>query len=417
MSSPPIRTTSRRSFLALAGTSLAASVIQPASAAATIPTPTIRFDAIQAATEPPGDLAPLPLEPGRRIGYAIVGIGHLTIEAIVPAFAKSKYSRIAALVTGDRAKGLVLARALGLPESTVHDYAGYERLAAQKDVDAVYVVLPNSMHAEYTVRAARIGKHVLCEKPMATSAAECQQMIDACSDAKKLLMIAYRQQYEPLNQALGKLIRDGRLGTIKQILACNAQNESDAPQWRHRRAMAGGGALPDVGIYCLNATRFLSGEEPTEVVAQAWSTPNDPRFREIEETVHFQLRFGSGLMAQCATSYGAHLSRFLRVNGTHGWAEMSPAFSYNGLKLRGSSLVDGVETVFEPHVREADQFTREIDHMSSCIATGTPPHTGGAEGLQDMRIIASIYRAAETGRPVAIAPPSMPTRGPAPEAA
>ena len=405
---------SRRSFLAMAGSSLAAGVVGPAAAAPTIATPTIRFPAIMGPTEPPGDIKPLPLEPGKRIGYAIVGIGHLTMEAIVPAFAKSQYSRITALVTGDRAKGLDLARSLGLPETAVYDYAGYERLADQKDVDAVYIVLPNNMHLEYTVRAARIGKHVLCEKPMAIDAVECQQMIDACDRAKKLLMIAYRQQYEPMNRALGKMMRDGKLGTIKQILACNSQNEGDPGQWRHKRAMAGGGSLPDVGIYCLNATRFLSREEPTEVIAQIYTTPNDPRFREVEETVHFQLRYPSGLMAQCSTSYGAHLSRFLRVNGTTGWAEMDPAFSYSGLKLRGSSLVDGVETAFEPNIHEADQFTKEIDHMSACVATGTPPHTGGAEGLQDMKIIAAMYRAAETGRAVRLDPPPAPTRGPEP---
>ena len=412
MSSTPA-TLSRRAFLAAAGTSLAAGAVS-SSAAPLIPTPTIRFPAIQdPTTEPPGDIKPLPLEPGKRIGYAIVGIGHLTMEAIVPAFAKSQYSRITALVTGDRAKGLQLAHSLGLADGVVYDYASYERLAQQADVDAVYVVLPNSMHLEYTVRAARIGKHVLCEKPMAIDVSECRQMIDACERAKKLLMIAYRQQYEPNNQALGKLMREGRLGRVKQIIACNSQNEGDPGQWRHKRAMAGGGALPDVGIYCLNATRFLSGEEPTEVMAQIYTTPNDPRFREVEETVHFQLRYPSGLLAQCSTSYGAHLSRFLRVNGTTGWAEMSPAFSYSGIKLKGSSLVDGVETAFEPNIHEADQFTKEIDHMSACIATGTQPHTGGAEGLQDMRIIAAIYRAAETGGTVKIEAPTGPTRGPA----
>ena len=407
----------RRSFLAFGGGSLAAGLIGSAAAApASVQTPKIDLPPLFAPSEVPGDIEPLPLEPGKRIGYAIVGIGHLTMETIVPAFAKTRYSRIAALVTGDRAKGVELARSLGLPESRVYDYAHYERLADQRDVDAVYIVLPNSLHAEYTVRAAHIGKHVLCEKPMAIDAAQCQQMIDACGAAKKLLMIAYRQQYEPNNIALGKMMRDGRLGTIKQILACNAQNEGDPNQWRHKRAMAGGGALPDIGLYCLNATRFLSREEPVEVMAQMYSTPGDPRFKEIEETIHFQMRFASGLMTQCASSYGAHLSRFLRVNGTTGWTEMSPAFSYTGLKLRGSSLVDGHETAFEPTIREVDQFTGEIDHMSACIATGTQPHTGGAEGLQDMKLIAAIYSAAETGRKVALEQPAVPTRGPEPQA-
>ena len=413
MDSPLAASLSRRGFLAAAGTSLATSLVPSAGAAQTIPTPAIRFETIQSSeTEPQGEIGPLPLEPGKRIGYAIVGIGHLTMEALVPAFAKTRYSRITALVTGDRAKGLQLARSLGLPDTAVYEYANFERLADQADVDAVYIVLPNSMHREYTERAARIGKHVLCEKPMATSVGDCQKMIDACERAKKLLMIAYRQQYEPNNIALGRMMRSGRLGTVKQIFACNSQNEANTPQWRHVKAMAGGGSLPDVGIYCLNAARFLSGEEPVEVMAQIHSTPDDPRFREIEETVHFQLRFPSGLMAQCSSSYGAHLSRFLRVNGSSGWAEMSPAFSYGGLRLRGSSLVDGQETAFEPGIREADQFMREIDHMSACVATGTQPHTGGAEGLQDMRIIEAVYRAAGSGRAVSIEQPRSPARQP-----
>ncbi len=377
-------------------------------------TPSIPLSPIAAATEPPADYDTLPRPPSRRIGYALVGIGRLAVEAIVPAFGQARLSRIAALVTGDVAKGRVLATSLGLSEADVLGYADLERLADRPDVDVVFVLLPNAMHLEYTVRSARIGKHVLCEKPMANSAAECRAMIDACAAAGVRLMIAYRQQYEPTNRALVKMIRDGRLGAIKQFLACNAQNQGDPAQWRHDRALAGGGALPDIGIYCLNAARFMSGEEPDEVLAQIVTTRGDARFGDVEETVHFQLRFPSGLLAQCATSYGAHLSRFVRVNGTTGWAELSPAFSYRGLRLRGSRLVDGVETAFEPSIGEADQFALEIDHMSACVIGGFEPHTGGAEGLQDQRIIEAIYRAAETGRAIAIDPPSGPTRGPEP---
>jgi predicted dehydrogenase len=377
-------------------------------------TPRIDLPPIQAATEPGGNIPPLPLPPDRRVGFAIVGIGHLTLEAIAPAFAKTRAARITALVTGDRAKGLTLANALGLADDAVTGYDDFERLADRRDVDVVFIVLPNSQHCEFTERAAAIGKHVLCEKPMATSVAECERMIAACARAERLLMIAYRQQYEPNNRALVRMIRDGRFGPIKQILACNAQNERDSEQWRHRGALAGGGSLPDIGLYCLSAARFLSGEEPIEVQAQMHSTPGDPRFVEVEETMHFQLRFPSGLLAQCATSYGAHLSRFVRVNGPLGWAELSPAFSYHGLRLRGSRLVDGVETTFESNIEEADQFALEIDHMAACVLSGAQPHTGGAEGLQDQRIIDAIYRAAETGSTERLDVPAAPTRGPPP---
>ncbi len=374
----------------------------------------IPLSPIAAPTEPRADLDTLPLEPSKRVGYALVGLGRLAIEAIVPAFGHSRRSRIAALVTGDVAKGHVVASAIGLSDADVLGYADFERLADRPDVDAVFILLPNAMHREYATRAAAIGKHVLCEKPMANSVADCEAMIAACAAADVRLMIAYRQQYEPYNRALAAMIRDGRLGRPKQFFACNAQNQGDPAQWRHDRALAGGGALPDIGIYCLNAARFLCGEEPVEVQAQIDTTAGDPRFREVEETVQFQMRFPSGLLAQCAASYGAHLSRFLRVNGTTGWAEIAPAFSYHGLKLRGSRLVDDVETAFEPSCGDADQFALEIDHMSACVRSGVEPHTGGDEGLQDQRIIEAIYRAADTGRTVALDQPLRATRGPLP---
>ncbi len=376
--------------------------------------PAIPLSPIAASTEPAADLDTLPLEPSKRVGYALVGIGRLAIEAVVPAFARSRRSRIAALVTGDVAKGRVLAASIGRSDTDVLGYADFERLGDRPDVDAVFVLLPNALHLEYTSRAAAIGKHVLCEKPMANSVADCEAMIAACHAADVRLMIAYRQQYEPNNRALAAMIRDGRLGTIRQFFACNAQNQGDPAQWRHDRALAGGGALPDIGIYCLNAARFLSGEEPVEVQAQIATTAGDPRFRDVEETVQFQMRFPSGLLAQCATSYGAHLSRFVRVNGTLGWAEMAPAFSYHGLRLRGSRLVDGIETAFEPSIADADQFALEIDHMSACVRSGIEPHTGGEEGLQDQRVIEAIYEAARSGGTVALDLPLRATRGPMP---
>ena len=186
------------------------------------------------------------------------------------------------------------------------------------------MVLPNGMHAEYTVRAARAGKHVLCEKPMANTPAECRQMIDAARQADRKLMVAYRVRYEPFNQALIKSVRDQEFGPLKIVLSEHGFNIGNPDQWRLKRAMAGGGSLMDIGIYSLNAARYVTGEEPTEVTAMEYTTPGDPRFKEVEETINFQLRFPSGVLANCMSSYGAPVNR-IRAIGTKGWIELEPA--------------------------------------------------------------------------------------------
>ena len=159
-------------------------------------------------------------------------------------------------------------------------------------------------------------------------------MVDACKKADRKLMIAYRIQYEPYNRAMQQMVRGGDLGTVKVIEMANGQNQGgDLNQWRLKKALAGGGSLPDVGIYCFNTARFLTGEEPTDISANMVTTPNDPRFREVEETVNWLMRFPSGIKAVCSTSYGWHENRYYRVLGSEKWAQISPAFSYTGLKM------------------------------------------------------------------------------------
>jgi predicted dehydrogenase len=255
----------------------------------------------------------------------------------------------------------------------------------------IYIVLPNSMHAEYVTRGAKTGKHILCEKPMATSVEDCEQMIRACKDANVKLMIANRQQYEPMNRAIARMVRERKLGKLRSIVASNAQDQGDPSQWRQKKALAGGGCLPDVGIYCLNAARFLSGEEPIEVSAMTYQPSDGPRFREVEATCAFQLRFPSGLIALCNSGYAAHRSQFLRLEGELGWAELNPAFGYTGLRLSSSSTQDNHDVVSEPAIESVDQFAQEIDHMSLCVQRGEVPHTPGEEGLQDQRVVEAIY--------------------------
>jgi predicted dehydrogenase len=398
----------RRDFLRYMGTLAALSA--PALQAAANEKDKISFPPIDAKTEKPEKTEP-PADPmNERVGIAIVGLGRIAVNEMLPAFAQSKHAKPVALVSGDRAKALKIAHQYNIPESAVLDYKDYDKLAGMPEVQGVYIALPNSMHAEYTVRAARAGKHVLCEKPMANSVAECQQMIEACRKAGKKLMIAYRSQYEPLDRALVKMVKDKKLGALKEFISVNSQNMGDPQHWRLKRALAGGGALPDVGLYCINAARFLSGEEPNEVIGNIWSPPGDARFREVEESCQFILRFPSGFMASCSTSYAAHKSQFFRLNGAEAWAEMNPAYAYHGIKLKVSRVVEGREQASDIQIEEKNQFTAELDHFAQCVQQNRDVHTPGEEGLQDQRIMEAIYESARTHRPVKLSAPGK-TRG------
>ncbi|MFT4113326.1 Gfo/Idh/MocA family oxidoreductase [Silvibacterium sp.] len=356
------------------------------------------------------------LAPDGRVGYAVVGLGRLAIDQILPAFGRSRYSKPVALVSGDRDKARKIAAQYGIASNSIYSsYENYEGLAANEQVQAIYVVLPNGMHEEYVTRGAKIGKHMLCEKPMATSSAEAKRMIDASEAAKVKLMIAYRQQYEPNNRMLARMVASGKMGKLRGFLATNSQQQGDPIQWRLKKAMAGGGCLPDVGLYCLNAARFLSGQEPERISAQLWQPKDDPRFREVEASISFSLYFKSGFVATCTASYDVHKSQMFRLEGTDAWADMSPAFAYHGNKLSWS-LLDGKEEMkFVPQVEEKDQFALEVDHFSDCILQEKIPHTPGEEGLQDHRIMEAIYEAAESGKVIHLSGLLQSTRGPEPE--
>src|SRR4051794_35649581 len=222
----------------------------------------------------------VPDPPGRKLGWAIVGLGSLAINQILPGFSQCEKARVVALVSGHPEKAAKLAVRYGVDPKRIYNYENYDTLRDNPEIDVIYVVLPNGMHAEYTIRAVKAGKHVLCEKPMANTPEDCQAMIVAASAAKRKLMIAYRLHYEPLTLKAIELCRSPEaVGTIKQITAEGGFNIGDPTQWRLNRKLAGGGSLMDIGIYALNATRYLSGEEPTEVIAQSYTTPNDVRFK------------------------------------------------------------------------------------------------------------------------------------------
>jgi len=364
--------------------------------------PPIEVPKQNAPTEQQSGPPPQPLPPSQRIGFAIVGLGELSIREILPAFGMCKKARLAALVSGEPDKAQTLASEYGIGANHVYSYANFDRLRDDPTVDVVYVVLPNSMHEEYTVRAARAGKHVLCEKPMTTSSASATRMIQACATANRHLMIAYRIQYEPHNRLAQKMLRSAQFGKTKIIEAVNGQNQGDPNQWRQKLALAGGGSLPDVGLYCLNTSRFLLGEEPIEVMASTYSTPGDPRFREVEENCLWQMRFPSGAQANCSTSYGHHETRRYRVLAERGVFGLDPAFSYSGLKMQVSFAQNRIERTEEPRLMERNQFALEMDHMAECVLENKRPYTPGEEGLQDHRIMEAIYQSARERRAVSL---------------
>jgi predicted dehydrogenase len=352
--------------------------------------------ALESLLKPASSQLHVPDPPGKKLGWAIVGLGSLSINQILPAFAKCEKSKVVAFVSGHPDKANKLALRYGVNKKNIYNYQNYDSIKDNPDVDVIYIVLPNGMHAEYTVRGLQAGKHVLCEKPMANTPAECQQMVDAGRKADRKLMIAYRCRYEPFNREAIRIAQSGDLGPTQMILADAGFKAGDPSQWRLNKQLAGGGSMMDIGIYALNATRYLTAQEPTEVNAMIYSTPGDPRFKEVEEHVNFQLRFPSGILANCSSSYGYFHQSHFRVMGTEARLCLDPATWYSGLRM----WIERDNTIEQKDLPEVDHFATEMDHMSECVMQNKQPLTPGEEGLRDLTIIAGIYEAARSGKTV-----------------
>jgi predicted dehydrogenase len=340
----------------------------------------------------------VPDPPGKKLGWAVVGLGSLSINQILPAFAKCEKSKVVAFVSGHPDKASKLALRYGVDPKNIYNYENYDSIKNNPEVDVIYVVLPNGMHAEYTVRGLQADKHVLCEKPMANTPAESQQMIDAAHKVDRKLMIAYRCRYEPYNREAIRIARSGELGPTQMILADGGFRIGDPKQWRLNKQMAGGGSLMDIGIYALNASRYLTGEEPKEVNAMIYSTPGDLRFKEVEEHITFQLRFPSGILANCSSSYGYFHQSHYRVMGTDARLGVDPATWYSGLRL----WIERDNVIEQRDLPSVDHFAAEMDHMSDCIMQNQQPLTPGEEGLRDLTIIHAIYESARSQKMVTL---------------
>jgi predicted dehydrogenase len=376
-----------------------------------------RFPEWRGEAEPPSPPAPNPLPPGERVGFAIIGLGRISVEEVLPAFGEAKAARPVALVSGSPEKARVVAQSYGIAESAIYAYEDMEKMRDNRMVQAVYIGLPNALHREYTERAAAAGKHVLCEKPMATTPEDAAAMVAACARANAKLMIAYRCQYEPFNRAAIEIVRSGELGKLRSIEATNVQSSGTGNQWRMWPVLSGGGALPDIGVYCLNAARYITGEEPLDIFARSYSPPGDPRWVEIEESVSFMLRFPSGVIANCLCSYDSFSDNTLRLHFERGTVEMPDAFAYKGQQMYVSRRDGGIAVRMQRRIQPKNQFALELDHFAECVRADRQPHTPGEEGAQDQALMAAIYRSAAEGRSVEAPKSGGPTRGPAPSQA
>lgn len=333
---------------------------------------------------------------GRKLGWALVGLGSLSTNQIAPALLKSKHSQLVAVVTGTPAKGVKWKEKYGLADDKVYTYESFDRIVDDPSIDVVYIVLPNSMHHEFTIRAAKAGKHVFCEKPMANTAQECREMIAACEQAKRQLGIAYRCQFELHHIEALRFAREKVFGPLKHVDAGFGFAIGDPTQWRLRKNLAGGGALMDVGVYALQACRHLAGEEPTEV--SALETKTDlVKFAEVDETINWIMKFPSGMTASCVTTYAFNGREDFTAYGTTGRFGMKPCFGYSN--HAGWTSNPKIPLAFP----QTDHFVNEMDAFSLAVIRGKSFEPSGMDGLRDLVVIEAIYRSIASGKKEAVA--------------
>lgn len=335
-------------------------------------------------------LAELP--ESEKLGVALVGLGRYATGQLAPALQETTLCRLAGIVTGTPRKEEEWGRKYDLPESNIYNYETYDQIADNDDIDIIYVVLPNSMHAEYSIRAAEAGKHVICEKPMATSARDCQRMIDASQKAGRKLSIGYRLHFEPHNKEMMRLGRSEVLGNAEQMSGTHSFPLNDPGAWRLDKELAGGGPLMDVGIYVIQAGLYTMGQLPTSVMA--WDeTQNPENFPEVEGTIRWELNFPKDAVLYGESSYEDRGNNF-RLEATNGWAELSPAYSYSG--IRGDTSEEPMD------FPQVNQQALQMDDFARCILEDDRTIVPGEMGKRDMIIMEAIYESAETGREVSL---------------
>ncbi|CAN5404238.1 Gfo/Idh/MocA family oxidoreductase [soil metagenome] len=330
----------------------------------------------------------------KKLNVALVGLGRYA-GILAEGLQQSQYCKLAGIVTGHPAKAATWKKQYGIPDNNIYNYDNFDSISKNKDIDLVYIVLPNSMHAEYTIRAARAGKHVICEKPMAISVKECEAMIKACADAKVQLAIGYRLHYEPYNLEIKRLGQQKVFGQVRLIESSLGYKTDDPLEWRLQKALSGGGPLMNVGIYCLQSSRYVTGEEPVSVTAQFGPNTNPELFKEVEASIFWQLNFPGGAVSNSSSTYNCQVDRFF-ASADDGQFELSPGISYGPFKGKTSNG--------EMYFPDNNQQAAQMDGIGKLLLENKPlpDHITGEEGLKDLKILEAIYEAAGTGRKISL---------------
>lgn len=330
----------------------------------------------------------------KKLSVALVGLGGYA-TLVATALENSQYCQLTGIVTGTPAKAETWSKKYNISQKNIYNYQNFNEIVKNKDIDVVYVTLPNSMHKAFVIRAAQAGKHVITEKPMATSVKECEEMIKACKDAGVQLAVGYRLHFEPYNLEIKRLGQEKVFGKVKIIEASFGFQGGNPNQWRLKKALAGGGPLMDVGIYCIQAIRYTLGEEPIAVTAQMGPITNKELFSEVEESMMWQFEFPSGAISNSVTSYNANIERFF-ATAEKGFFELRPAYGYGPLKGRTSNG--------ELNLPIVNHQLAQMEGIGQLLLENKPlpSHITGEEGLKDLRLMMAIYKAAKTGKRIAL---------------
>lgn len=330
----------------------------------------------------------------KKSGIALVGLGNYATNQLAPALLETQHCYLAGIVTGSPEKAKTWASTYNIPAKNIYTYQTFDQIRNNPDIDIVYVVLPNFLHAEYSIRAAQAGKHVICEKPMAMNATEARQMITACNKAGVQLSVGYRLYFEPHHLEMRRLVAENTFGHVKVIESGLGFTVPGPNSWRLDKKIGGGGAIMDLGVYAIQGARRTLNLDPISVTAQAYTFDKE-HFKGIHETVFWQFEFPGGTVAHCSTTYSSYVDR-LYATAERGWFKLEP--SYNATGAQGITS-RGAMDVPSPQYQQIAQ----MDAFVQSIRTKTKPEASGEEGWKDMKLIGAILQAAETGRKIPLA--------------
>lgn len=327
----------------------------------------------------------------QMLGVMLVGLGEYAGGQLGPALKETKHCCLKAVASGDPEKRKKWQKEYSLKTGNLYSYDNFDDIKNNPEIDIVYIVLPNAMHAEYVIRAAKAGKHVICEKPLAATVEDCRRMIDACHESGVKLSMGYRLYFDHFNQEMMRLGQDKIMGDLKKIIADDSMEVGEKNQWRLNYRLAGGGPLVNNGIYCIRAAQYITGEWPVALSAKFLPETDPEKFNEVEEGIQWDLEFANGLIASCVSSYSRN-GNLLRVEADNGWFELEPAYEYNSLKGRTSQG--------EMNFPEVNQQAVQMDDFAICLKNNEESRIPGEMGLRDVQIIEAIYESAKTGKKI-----------------